>query len=80
MPWEALASKLTGTERNFNRSSYFTADQIRAGMMYSQEAHRRAEEAAAEKEAEEAAKEDEQEPKSDLESSEEKSTVDYTAE
>jgi hypothetical protein len=80
MPWDALASKLTGTERNFNRSSYFTPAQIRAGMMYSQESQRRAEEAAAEKEAEEAANEDQDEPKSDLDSSEEKSTVDYTAE
>jgi len=80
MSWDALASKLTGTERNFNRSAYFSPAQLRAGMMYAQEAQRRAEEAAAEKEAEEAAEDKQDESKLDSNSSEEKSTVDYTAE
>lgn len=81
MSWDALSAKLTGTERNFNRSAYFSPAQIRAGMMYAQEAQRRADEAAAEKAAEEAAS-DEKADESDIDfgSSEERSTVDYTAE
>jgi hypothetical protein len=78
MPWNALASKLTGTERNFNRAPYFSNAQIRVGMAYAAESHRRAEEAAALK-AEEA-DEESTEPKTDVESSEDRSTVDYTAE
>ena len=53
MSWDALAAKQTGTVRNIHRSPYFSADQIRAGMAYAQEATRRAEEAAAAKAAEE---------------------------
>jgi hypothetical protein len=78
MPWEALASKLTGTVRNVNRSPYFNTAQIRMGMAYATEAHRRADEEAAKKAAE--AEEDETAPESDLDSSEDRSTVDYTAE
>lgn len=78
MPWDALAAKLTGTERNFNRSPYFSAGQIRAGMMYAQQAQRRAEEAAAEQRA--ASMDDQGEPATDDNSSEARSTVDYTAE
>jgi hypothetical protein len=77
MSWNDLASKLTGTERNINRSPYFSQEQIRTGMAYAQEAHHRAEAAAEEKANEEA---DAEEKATDKESSDAKSTVDYTAE
>jgi hypothetical protein len=84
MSWDALASKQTGTVRNINRSPYFSAAQIRAGMAYAEEATRRAEEAAEAKAAEEADSDEEAtEPADDaddLNSSEDKSTIDYTAE
>ena len=68
--WDALAAKQTGTERNINRSPYFSRDQIRAGMAYSQEAVRRAEDA------------EPAEPTKPAinNSSEQRSTTDYTAE
>ncbi len=78
MPWDALASKLSGTVRNVNRHPYFNAAQIRMGMAYAQEAHRRADEEAAKKAAE--ADEEQTAPESDLDSSEARSTIDYTAE
>jgi hypothetical protein len=80
--WEALAAKQTGTVRNIHRSPYFTAEQIRAGMAYAQEATRRAELAAEAKAAEEADDADAEKttPATDENSSEERSTVDYTAE
>jgi hypothetical protein len=77
MSWNDPASKLTGTERNINRSPYFSQEQIRTGMAYAQEAHTRAEAAAEEKANEEA---DAEEKATDKESSDAKSTVDYTAE
>lgn len=83
MSWEALAAKQTGTVRNINRSPYFNAAQIRAGMAYAAEATRRAEAAAEAKAAEDTESEETTEPAEDaddLNSSEEKSTVDYTAE
>ena len=79
MPWQALATKLTGTVRNQNRSPYFNTAQIRMGMAYAQEAHRRAE-VEAMKKAAEAEEEDATAPDSELDSSEDRSTVDYTAE
>lgn len=42
MTWEALASKLDGTERSVVRSSYFTSAQIQAAIAYHGEAVRRA--------------------------------------
>jgi hypothetical protein len=45
MSWDALAAKQTGTARNINRSPYFSASQIRAGMAYANEAISRAERA-----------------------------------
>jgi hypothetical protein len=80
MGWDALAAKQTGTVRNIHRSPYFSADQIRTGMAYAQEANRRAEEADAAKEAEEADAEETAQPATDENSSEERSTKDYTAE
>jgi hypothetical protein len=79
MPWNALAAKQTGTIRNIHRSPYFSADQIRAGMAYAQEATRRAEEAEQAKAAK-GAEEDEATKPVDDSSSEERSTTDYTAE
>jgi hypothetical protein len=79
MSWNDLASKLTGTERNINRSPYFSQEQIRTGMAYAQEAHTRAEAAAEEKANEEAA-EVKKDEAAEEESSEAKSTIDYTAE
>jgi hypothetical protein len=79
MSWDALAAKQTGTVRNINRSPYFSAEQIRVGMAYAQEATRRAELAAEAKAAEEADAE-KTEPATDENSSEERSTIDYTAE
>jgi hypothetical protein len=38
LSWEELAAKLQGTRRNFNRPPYFSADEIRAGIAYAQEA------------------------------------------
>ena len=82
--WDALAAKQTGTVRNIHRSPYFSADQIRAGMAYAQEATRRAEEAeqAKEAEAKKSDKTDEEatKPADDENFSEERSTTDYTAE
>jgi hypothetical protein len=52
--WNDLAAKQTGTVRNINRSQYFSADELRAGVAYANEAVRRAEEAEAEKRAKEA--------------------------
>ena len=76
MSWNDLASKLTGTERNINRSPYFSQQQIRTGMAYAQEAHTRAQAAAEEKANEEVA----EEKAVQEESSDAKSTIDYTAE
>jgi hypothetical protein len=45
MSWDALAAKQTGTARNINRSPYFSAAQIRAGMAYANEAISRAQRA-----------------------------------
>jgi hypothetical protein len=53
MPWDQLAAKQTGTERNINRSPYFSRDELQAGMMYAAEAVRRAEAAEADKDADE---------------------------
>ena len=58
MTWDELAAKQTGTERSFNRSPYFSRDELRTGMAYAAEAIRRgevaeAEKAAAEREADE---------------------------
>jgi hypothetical protein len=36
--WEALATKLTGTERNINRQSYFSRDQLTAAVAIVQRA------------------------------------------
>lgn len=58
MSWEALAAKLQGTRRNIHRPPYFSADEIRAGMAYAQEAVRRAEEAETNKEFAEPATDD----------------------
>jgi hypothetical protein len=74
--WNDLASKLTGTERNQNRSPYFSQQQIRTGMAYAEEAKTRAVAAAEEKANTEADADD----ASDSESSEAKSTIDYSAE
>jgi hypothetical protein len=68
MTWDALAAKQTGTVRNIHRSPYFSADQIRAGMAYAQEATRRAQEA-----------DDKEQALPANDSSEERSTTDYTA-
>lgn len=80
VPWDQLASKLTGTERNVNRSPYFSADEIRAGVMYANEAVRRAEEAkakqAAEDDAEAAEDADESPRESDPNDSDARSTQD----
>jgi hypothetical protein len=38
--WEELAAKLTGTRRSFSRAPYFSAEEIRAGMAYANEARR----------------------------------------
>lgn len=43
--WEELATKLTGTRRNINRSPYFSRNEIRAGLAYANEATRLAAEA-----------------------------------
>jgi hypothetical protein len=77
MSWNDLATKLTGTERNINRSAYFSQEQIRTGMAYAQEAHTRAQAAAEEKANAEATEEKATE---EVESTDAKSTVDYTAE
>jgi len=79
MPWQTLAAKQTGTVRNFNRSPYFSAKQIRAGMAYAQEASRLAEEAEQVKAAAESDDQEATQPVDDT-SSEERSTTDYTAE
>jgi hypothetical protein len=78
MSWDALAAKQTGTVRNIRRSPYFSAEQIRAGMAYAQEATRRADAAAAAKEAE--TNKEEKPSATEENSSEERSTTDYTAE
>jgi hypothetical protein len=41
--WQELAAKLTGTRRSFTRGPYFSAEEIRAGMAYANEATRLAE-------------------------------------
>jgi hypothetical protein len=41
--WDQLATKLQGARRNLNRSPYFSADEIRAGMAYANESRRLAE-------------------------------------
>jgi hypothetical protein len=46
--WQQLAAKLAGTRRTVNRAPYFTADEIRTGMAYANEASRLAEANAAE--------------------------------
>ena len=38
LSWNFLAAKQQGTRRNFNRPPYFSADEIRAGMVYAQHA------------------------------------------
>lgn len=38
VPWDKLAAKLDGTRRSTNRSPYFTATEIHAGMAYATEA------------------------------------------
>lgn len=43
LSWNQLAAKLQGTRRSFRRPPYFTADEIRAGMAYANEASRLAE-------------------------------------
>lgn len=42
MSWDALAAKLTGTRRSFSRKPYFSAEAIRTGMGYANEAQRMA--------------------------------------
>ena len=40
LSWDELAAKLSGTRRSFSRKPYFSADAIRAGMAYANEAQR----------------------------------------
>jgi hypothetical protein len=42
LSWEELSTKLSGTRRSFSRKPYFSAEAIRAGMAYANEAHRMA--------------------------------------
>jgi hypothetical protein len=43
LSWNELAAKLQGTKRNLRRAPYFTADEIRAGMSYANQATQLAE-------------------------------------
>jgi hypothetical protein len=43
MSWDELKAQLQGTKRSHNRPPYFTADEIRAGMAYANQATRLAE-------------------------------------
>jgi hypothetical protein len=47
--WDELASKLTGTTRNLNRSPYFNRFELQSALAYASEASRRGAELAAEK-------------------------------
>lgn len=40
LSWDELAAKLSGTRRSFSRKPYFSAEAIRAGMAYANEAQR----------------------------------------
>jgi hypothetical protein len=79
MSWDELAAKLSGTRRSTNRVPYFTADEIRTGMAYADEANRLAA-ANADKYADAKKKRDEKAAKAKTESSDTRSTTEESNE
>jgi hypothetical protein len=75
MSWDELKAQLQGTKRSHNRPPYFTADQLRNGMAYANNATQLAEQNA-DKYAQEKKDRAEKAAKAKLESSEKRSTTD----
>jgi hypothetical protein len=75
MSWDELKSQLQGTKRSHNRPPYFTADQLRNGMAYANNATQLAEQNA-DKYAQEKKERAKKAAKAKLESSEKRSTTD----
>ena len=75
LSWDELKAQLQGTKRSHNRPPYFTADQLRNGMAYANNAAQLAEQNA-DKYAQEKKARAEKAAKAQLESSEKRSTTD----
>ncbi|MCC7476442.1 MAG: hypothetical protein IT425_13700 [Pirellulales bacterium] len=75
LTWQELSAKLQGTRRSVSRASYFTQEELRAGLAYANEATRLAQENASQYAAAKKAR-GEKAAKKELESSDSRSTTD----